>query len=80
MGDWIPCSERLPSAGVFVLFASSGVALGMAFGVRGGMDAEAPWFALGGPHLQHHEVTHWQPLPPPPEPAAAQQREGECDG
>lgn len=76
MAEWIACSERLPTCGMFVMFASEGVALRVGFGIRGGVDKDSPWFAWGGPQLAAEEVTHWQPMPQPP----AQPQRGEGAG
>lgn len=50
---WIPCSERLPEVGVEVLVYSES-------------DGEAVDY-YGGEFFRWPDVTHWMPLPEPPE-------------
>ena len=60
---WIPVTERLPEVGRRVL-ATSGVFVGEAFRAQSG-----EWARIYGPwnDFLERSVTHWMPLPAPPE-------------
>ena len=59
--DWIPCSERMPRGGIFVLVVGSDGIVFMA-SVEGDH-----WGSYDGylPY-EYEEITHWMPLPEPP--------------
>ncbi len=62
---WIPVSERLPEAHVYVLVTSTGVDRGVyRMSLNGGRDG---WQNFMGWQYAFDSVTHWMPLPPPPE-------------
>lgn len=71
MAEWIACSERLPEPDTDVLVA---VELGICSFLDVGVYRRGAWSLA--PNLDEcgAHVTHWQPLPPPPEPAAAQEK------
>ena len=58
--EWIPCSERTPSKFLWVLCAG-----------RDGMGVfrytGAKWLDENGLAYSTNEITHWMPLPEPPE-------------
>ena len=58
---WIPVSERLPDYGVIVLVVYAGNRVGEAF--------RQPHMKpiVGWGEWSASSVTHWMPLPPPPE-------------
>ena len=59
--QWIPVKERLPSNGDFVLVADSRESYANCFGFDCG------WWYIDGYRMSLEEVTHWMPLPEPPE-------------
>lgn len=68
---WIPCSERLPENNVPVLYVwrsqngAAAVLHGWHFEIR---SLGSAWHQSGvGLHRPDEEVTHWMPLPEPPE-------------
>jgi hypothetical protein len=58
---WIPCSERLPEYGEYVLFIreNCGVYVGY-YDEKNTWNTDYQWFT-------GENVTHWMPLPEPPE-------------
>ena len=62
IGEWIPCSERLPEDGVNVLVTiDDGRYLSLyTFYVKSG-----EWVAFDGLAVDDAEITAWQPLPEP---------------
>lgn len=69
MYDWIKCSERMPEVGQeVIIFIHGAVESGAYFSGE---------FIRGKPVFEYKndeyftlvDVTHWQPLPPPPEEA-----------
>ena len=59
MSQWIPVDERLPEIGVSVLVADFGDVHEMAWNGRYWVVPASGWVGDG--------VTHWMPLPEPPE-------------
>ena len=75
MTDWISCNDRLPEEGVSVLVcgfkghetgASMWVAAQVEIAGHSIWAADAPWPDAEWT-TENAEVTHWQPLPAPPE-------------
>lgn len=71
MGSWINVNERLPENHVWVMAATpSGVFLSMACYCHnccdGLTDNWSGWLLADSPH-EEKRITHWQPLPEPPE-------------
>lgn len=66
MGEWIAVEDRLPDGegNVLLYVAGRGVIVGW-------MKYTKVWRPLW---LEGEEVTHWQPLPPPPQPAGGSLR------
>lgn len=73
-GEWIAVSERLPSGRVQVLFVNlfSGKPI-VCLGFKENDDPDSrQWFDMSstdvdGDYRDCYEVTHWMPLPPPPQ-------------
>lgn len=72
MSEWISVSDRLPIYGDPVLIVGNGVTQNVTY-MRDGADDEQDWFE---PYFFDHDdgckvdwskVTHWMPLPEPPE-------------
>lgn len=59
---WIPCSERLPDDGEFVLTYKNGQ-----FEVQEYEKRRNGWIGGGGWFWSLAMVSHWMPLPAPPE-------------
>lgn len=62
-GEWIPCSERLPSAGRKVLLQTKGNQMVVAF-----LDKKNKWYVDSGDYFCTDlcaEPIAWQPLPEP---------------
>ena len=58
--QWIPCSERLPERHIYVLCAGrDGIGILRYIGEKW-LDGEAHVYTM-------NEITHWMPLPEPPE-------------
>ena len=58
---WIPCSERLPEQEVrILLFAAGEVYVGELTDIKDVFDTDIGFMTIG-------HVTHWMPLPEPPE-------------
>lgn len=62
--NWIPVSERLPEKNIFVLVLEA-YRVDIGFFVRSA--TRGPIFELVRENDYTDEVTHWQPLPDPPE-------------
>lgn len=65
---WVACSDRMPDRGVCVLvFISNGVITCAHTSVKSNSKT---WQLYGDMQsifdVKYQEVTHWQPLPPPP--------------
>lgn len=73
MSEWIKCSEKLPenAKDVTVFSAEHGVVNGYYWsGIHWGKDEQPKWFVCCGEYEGSvYDVTHWQPLPLPPEDA-----------
>ena len=71
---WIPVTERLPDNDDFVLVVASGQAgnirLDNAFEL-GQFSMSEGWILEMWPEWEDPKVTHWMPLPEPPEAEAA---------
>lgn len=73
MSEWIKCSEKMPleKTGFFSCIAvlvSDGVSVGVCECISG--DLPKPWVAFSSyGDVNGNDITHWQPLPPPPEEA-----------
>lgn len=64
MSEWIKCSDRLPEANKAVLAFRLGAIVGFY------MKPDGLWYQDGFCIKQHNgfdDVTHWMPLPAPPE-------------
>lgn len=59
---WIPCAEQLPNDNSIVLLATK-----TSQPVRPGYCTESHWWTIYGWYIPDGQVTHWQPLPDPPE-------------
>ena len=74
--QWIPVTERLPDNDDFVLVVASGQAgnirLDNAFEL-GQFSMSEGWILEMWPEWEDPKVTHWMPLPEPPEAEAAQE-------
>ena len=57
--EWISVEDRLPDDMVEVLVIADGN-MAIAFHRKGTWSSEDAWL------LYDHDITHWQPLPPPP--------------
>ena len=72
--QWIPVTERLPDNDDFVLVVASGQAgnirLDNAFEL-GQFSMSEGWILEMWPEWEDPKVTHWMPLPEPPEAEAA---------
>lgn len=68
--EWIPVSERLPEPGKMVLLIVSGkvknITLIDAYEL-GEFDTDEGWILEMWPEWKDPKVTHWMPLPEPPE-------------
>lgn len=62
LNDWISVEDRLPEKGMRVLVYDN-----MGFGLVSGYHSTAGWYIEGNLDLDSN-VTHWQPLPKPPQP------------
>ena len=68
--SWIPCSERLPEPNEFVLYVwrSKNGNVAVLHGWHFENRVENAWHQSGiGMSRPNEEVTHWMPLPEPPE-------------
>lgn len=64
---WIPCSERLPEkAGFYLVATPRGIEI-MEFSSGDKRYRETPYFVSEALGKVSGYVTHWQPLPEPPE-------------
>lgn len=70
VSSWIPCSERMPDDDEEVLFAviypwdkKTRVTLGRRRTKKNGES----WWSNGYCHFSDYDVTHWMPLPEPPQ-------------
>ena len=67
---WIPCSERLPESDLEVLVIASGKVgnITLVNSVEiGDFDRDEGWILEMWPEWEDPNVTHWMPLPEPPE-------------
>jgi hypothetical protein len=65
---WIRVEDRLPEHHRNVLvFYSVGLSYSIAIGVIRDTDCGELWFYLGDSSQINHHITHWMPLPEPPE-------------
>ena len=67
---WIPCSERLPESTLELLVIVSGKVGNITFvnSVNiGNFDRDEGWILEMWPEWETPNVTHWMPLPEPPE-------------
>ena len=67
---WIPCSERMPKPNEYVLYVwrSKNGAVSVLHGWHIENRVENAWHQSGiGMSRSNEEVTHWMPLPEPPE-------------
>lgn len=62
MEDWIKCSDRLPEADTKVLILTSSRHHHFGF-----MDSHKKWLVKFIDYIECNSVTHWMPLPAPPE-------------
>ena len=60
---WIKCTDRLPGLNTTVLVAHNNEVL---CGQLGRCDEGYMWYFAGDSGNTDHEVTHWMPLPAPP--------------
>ena len=63
---WTPRAESMPAAGVDVLIAVAGSPLRIQTGHWSNLSHGGLWFTDRGAY-EDFEVTHWMPLPAPPE-------------
>lgn len=73
-GEWISVKDRLPRTGEAVLVVWSGTVqsiaykrTGRGFGCSDGYEWETACSVDGDEAIPDAEVTHWMPLPAPPE-------------
>jgi len=70
MKEWISVKDRLPEAGVRVLFFERGM---ISIGFKNDADPESNWWCdcmnrdRDGDYLDCWETTYWMPLPEPPQ-------------
>ena len=75
MAEWISVEERLPEIGQIVIIYAVGTTVGFNKGIGRvemsqfyrGLNNNARWNGLPGYFLKDHEITHWMPLPEPPQ-------------
>ena len=60
---WIKCSERMPEVQHFCLFYIEGTSLPVMYGYR----QANGWFSYTHGQYSKNSITHWMPLPSPPE-------------
>lgn len=63
MSEWILCSEEMPEAGEWVLTSDKDGSMQVLFW----SERNEEWTDDYESFLNQEEVTHWQPLPEPPQ-------------
>ena len=66
MTDWIRCSERVPEVTQWCLCFADGAIACRAWNYEN--QRWEDWQGCQDPGLALQAITHWQPLPPPPDP------------
>ncbi len=70
MSEWISVKDRLPETGGMVLVIASGKPMSN-LTLNGAYElaeyAPEGWIFETWPEWENADVTHWMPLPPPPE-------------